>query len=247
MNDWFTWNGTDCRDYGVRAVELPPISFAKERVTWKDIAGRSGSLALLEGDKVYEDLTLKCVCRVEDTANLSAIGAWLDGSGKVCFANRPEGYYKGRVSAAIEWDRITQGHGHREFTVTWRCVPFCYLNNSSAITIPGSSMAESGYTFTNPGTAASQPKITINGSGDFTISLGGQMVLLINVSSGIVLDSELMDALNLQETQLLNSQMSGDFFEIQPGANVISWDAYDENDNAGTVTSVTIEPRWRSR
>lgn len=242
MNDFFTWNGTDCRDYGIRAVELPPISFAEERVTWKDIAGRSGSLAVLEGEGVYKDLTLKCSCRVDDTANLSAIGAWLSGSGKVCFANRPEGYYKGRISAAIEWDRITQGHAHREFTVTWRCVPFCYLYDSSDIVTTAASC-----TITNPGTAASQPKIVIEGSGDFTVSLGGQMVLLTNVSGGIVLDSELMDALNVAETQLLNDQMSGDFFEIQPGGSTLSWEAYDENDNAGTVTKMTVTPRWRSR
>ncbi len=247
MNDWFTWNGTDCREYGIRAVELPPISFAKERVTWKDIAGRSGSLALLEGDSVYEDLTFKCICRVEDTANLSAIGAWLNGSGNVCFASRPEGYYKGRISAAIEWDKITQGHKHREFTVTWRCVPFCYLNNAPAITVPASAMAEGGYAIANPGTAASQPKMTIVGSGDFTVSFGGQMVLLTNVTDGIVLDSELMDALNVAETQLLNDQMSGDFFEIQPGTSTLSWEAYEENDNAGSVTSITILPRWRNR
>lgn len=242
MNDYFTWNGVDCREYGIRAVELPPISFAKERITWKDIAGRSGSLAVLEGEGVYEDLTFKCTCRVEDTANMSAIGAWLIGSGKVCFANRPEGYYKGRISAAIEWDRIAQGHGHREFTVEWRCVPFCYLYDSSDIVTTAESCV-----ITNPGTAASQPKITIEGSGDFTVSLGGQMVLLTNVSEGIVLDSELLDALNIGETQLLNDQMSGDFFEIQPGTSTLSWEAYDENDNAGSVTKMTVMPRWRSR
>lgn len=247
MDDFFIWNDTDCREYGIRAVELPPISFAEERVTWKDVAGRSGSLALLEGDGVYKDLTFKCTCRVEDTANLSAIGAWLSGSGKVCFANRPEGYYKGRISAAIEWDKITQGHKHREFTVSWRCVPFCYLNDASAITVPASAMAEGGYAIANPGTAASQPKMTIVGSGDFTVSFGGQMVLLTNVSGGIVLDSELMDALNVDETQLLNDQMSGDFFEVQPGTNTLSWEAYEENDNPGSVTSITILPRWRSR
>lgn len=247
MNDWFTWNGTDCRTYGIRAVELPPISFAKERVTWKDVAGRSGSLALLEGENVYEDLTMSCTCRVEDETQLDKIGAWLSGSGKVCFASRPEGYYKGRISAAIEWDRITQGHKHREFTVTWRCVPFCYLNDSTQIVVSAADMADAGYTIKNPGTMPSQPKMKIVGSGDFTVSLGGQMVLLTNVANGIVLDSELMDALNVAETQLLNDQMSGDFFEIPIGPSVLSWEAYDENDNAGSVTSITIEPRWRSR
>ena len=47
MQDFFLWNGVDCRTYGIHVTEQPPITIPAERSTqtnvqaWKpDAAGR---------------------------------------------------------------------------------------------------------------------------------------------------------------------------------------------------------------
>ena len=98
-------------------------------------------------------------------------------------------------------------------------------------------MTEAG-TIVNPATAASCPKITIEGSGDFSVAVGGCLMDFEGISGGIVVDSELQECLSLDGAQLLNSQAAmEDFPLLQPGGNAVSW--------TGDVTRVTRSPRWR--
>ena len=50
MQDYFIWNGTDCRHYGIHVTEQPPITIPAERSTQTNVPGRPGSLTQLEGD-----------------------------------------------------------------------------------------------------------------------------------------------------------------------------------------------------
>ena len=62
MNDWFSWNGKKCTEYGIHVLEQPPITIPAERATFTNIPGRPGSLTTLEGDDVYDDLILTAQC-----------------------------------------------------------------------------------------------------------------------------------------------------------------------------------------
>ena len=52
MNDWFSWNGKKCTEYGIHVLEQPPVTIPAERATFTNIPGRPGSLTTLEGDDV---------------------------------------------------------------------------------------------------------------------------------------------------------------------------------------------------
>ena len=93
MNDWFSWNGKKCTEYGIHVLEQPPITIPAERATFTNVPGRPGSLTMLEGDDVYDDLILTAQCMVSDPGNIRNIASYLKGSGKVAFANRPGGFY----------------------------------------------------------------------------------------------------------------------------------------------------------
>ena len=86
MNDWFIWNGARCTEYGMHVLELPPPTIPAERVTFTNVPGRPGSLTMLEGEDVYEDLVLTAQCVLPDPTKIPAIAAWLRGSGTVTFA-----------------------------------------------------------------------------------------------------------------------------------------------------------------
>lgn len=230
MNDYFLWNGVDCRRHGIHVTEQPPITIPAERSTQTNVPGRPGSLTQLEGEDVYDDMILTAICFVADPAQIPAIAAWLKGKGTVTFANRTGGHYKARVANQIPFEKVLRGNPHCSFAVNFRCFPFWYQGNVADITI-----TSSGSTLTNPGSVYSEPVMTVYGSGDITLMVGMTVIELIGISGSIVLDSVLKEA--YKGTTLMNNHMIGDFPALRPGMNAVSW--------SGTVTKVVIQPNWR--
>ena len=230
MNDWFSWNGVKCTEYGIHVLEQPPVTRPSERVTFTDVPGRSGSLTLLQGDDVYDDLTLTAVCIISDASNIRAIASYLNGSGKVAFANRTGGFYFARIVNQIPFDKILRGNPHRSFAVNFRCKPFWYQENVPEITVTAS-----GTFITNPGSVYSEPVITVYGSGEITLMVGMTIVELDGITDSITLDTPLMEA--YKGVTSMNGCMSGDFPTLLPGPNAISW--------TGNVTKIVIQPNWR--
>ena len=134
MQDYFLWNGMDCRQYGIHVSEQPPITIPAERSTQTNVPGRPGSLTQLEGEDVYDDLILSATCFISDPAQIPAIAAWLKGSGTVTFANRTGGYYKARIANQIPFEKVLRGNPHCSFAVNFRCFPFWYKDNVSDVT-----------------------------------------------------------------------------------------------------------------
>ena len=231
LNDWFEWNGERSTAHGVYVQEQPPITMPKERSTQTTIPGRPGSLTTLEGDDVYDDLTLTATCFIRDPALIPDITAWLKGGGTVAFANRPGGFYHARVSNQIPFEKILRGNPHCSFAVNFRCSPpFWYVSNPDEVTITTSS-----YVLVNPGSIYAEPIIHVYGSGDATIIVNSTFVELEGIEDSIVLNSVVQEA--YQGETLLNERMSGDFPVLKPGNNLISW--------TGDVSRLVIQPNWR--
>ena len=230
MQDYFIWKGTDCRQYGIHVSSQPPITLPAERTTQTNVPGRSGSLTTLEGDDVYDDLLLTAECFITDPARIPLIAGWLKGSGTVTFANRLGGYYKARIANQIPFEKVMKGRPHCTFSVNFRCFPFWYQENVQDVTL-----TTSGRFITNPGNVYAEPVITVYGSGDIALMVGGTIVELTDVSGSITVDTEIKEA--YKGTALLNDHMSGDFPVLKPGSNAVSW--------TGTVTKVVVRPNWR--
>ncbi len=230
MQDYFIWNGVDCRQYGIHVSEQPPITIPAERNTQTNVPGRPGSLTQVEGDDVYDDLILTATCFISDPAQIPAIAAWMKGKGKVTFANRTGGYYEARIVNQIPFEKVLRGNPHCSFVVNFRCFPFWYQENVADITVTAS-----GTMITNPGSVYAEPMITVYGSGDITLMVGTTIVELENISGSIVVDCVLKEA--YQGSNLMNDHMTGDFPVLHPGANGVSW--------TGDVTRVVIRPNWR--
>lgn len=230
MNDWFIWNGQRCTEYGIHVLEQPPITIPSERATFTNVPGRPGSLTTLEGDDVYDDLLLTATCLISGPSRIPEIAAWLRGSSRVTFANRQGGFYDARIVNQISFEKILRGNPHRSFTVNFRCRPFWYAADVQPITL-----TTSGTFVSNPGSVASEPVITVYGSGEITLMVGMTIVELDGVTDSITLDTPLMEA--FKGVTSMNGCMSGDFPTILPGSNAISW--------SGNVSKVVIQPNWR--
>lgn len=230
MNDWFSWNGVRCTEYGIHVLEQPPITIPSERATFTNVPGRSGTLTTLEGDDVYDDMILTATCIIDSPKRIPEIAAWLKGSGTVTFANRQGGFYYARVVNQIPFEKVLRGNPHRSFAVNFRCKPFWYQANVQPITLTASSPF-----ITNPGSVASEPVITVYGSGEITLMVGMTICELEGVTDSLTLDTPLMES--YRGSTSMNSCMSGDFPLLEPGQNAISW--------TGEVSKVEIQPNWR--
>lgn len=235
MNDYIIFGGTNSHDVADLVItELPEMVIPEERVTFTDVPGLSGSLTQTQGTDVYHDRTLavECYLRQPTADNIDKVAAYFRGAGKLYLPNRPDGYYEARVINQISFRKILRGRSPRSFTVNFRCKPLFRLYSGET----EQTISASGASITNPSTVQAKPKITIAGSGDVTLMVGGtQIVELTGIEEGIVLDSEIQEAYWGETLQ--NSRMSGPFPTLKPGANAISW-------SGGTVTSVKITPRW---
>lgn len=127
MANWFDFNGVRSTSLGVIMQTPPPVTLPEERATFEPIPGRSGSLTLLEGDAVYDDIVLSVDCYVRDLTTLDQIAAWLRGSGDLVLGNMPNRCYKARCVNQIELAKVLRGRQHRSFAAVFRCAPYRYV------------------------------------------------------------------------------------------------------------------------
>ena len=230
LNDWFTWKGTRCTDYGIHVVQQPEIVRPPERATFTSVPGRSGTLTTLEGVDVYDDFLLTVECTISDTSQLNTILSWLKGDDKVTFANRQGGFYYARIVNQISLEQILRGNPHRRFVVTFRCQPFFYLTGVANITVNAS-----GTYVNNPSAIFSEPVLKITLTGDAQISVGSTYFEFTGLTGIVTVDTPLMETY-INYTSY-NNNMSGDFPTLMSGQNIITW--------AGGVTRIVITPNWR--
>jgi phage-related protein len=234
MRDYITWKGINSRTVGITVTELPEIILPEERVTFTDIPGLSGSLTQTEGTDVYKDITLavKCYLSSPTPQAVQAIAGFFRGSGRLELPSRPDGYYEARVVNQIQFAKILRGNTPRTFTVNFRCKPLLRLYSGET-----EQEVTSGSFLLNPTGVQANPLITVTGSGDITLLVGTRIIQLTGIENGITLDSELQEA--YYGNELKNTQMTGEFPVLGAGNTAVSW-------TGGSVTSVSVTPRWVS-
>lgn len=249
LKDWFIWNGTKCTDYGMHVLSQPSIISPKERVSYETIPGKSGSITLLEGDCIYDDINLSAGCVIDDpymldngesVSRIAKICGWLKGGGMVKFASRPEGYYRARVANQISFDKIVRGNPHRSFSVEFQAKPFLYLDGGDAI----KTFTAAG-TIKNEGNIYSEPLIKVYGTAEGNVMIGNSTMIINSFTNltYICLDCEAKIAYKgsngsaSDPMTLLGTRVTGEWAKIPEGTLPVSF--------SGGITKIEITPRWR--
>jgi phage-related protein len=230
---YFTWKGTSSETKNIIVDRYPTMVKPRMRTEAVTIPGKSGTLTLKESDYAYDPIKLKVECSVETTAAAMVAAGWLQGSGTLILGNESDRSYRARVDEEVVFEQMERGQEPRSFSVTFDCQPYRYLNPAAS----DIEITTSPTTANNPDNAASEPLIKVEGSGDVVLTIGTQIIELDGLTDGIILDCEMQDAFNLAKTALMNEAVTGDFPKLDPGANVITF--------TGTVSKITITPRWR--
>ena len=230
---WFKFCGIRSSDMDCWLIEYPERGLARSKGIEQNVPGRDGMLWIPENAR--EDYPMTLHVKFGKNANLNFVRAWLAGVGDLVICDEPSLAYKNaRLSKHFEGGRFLPGCAAQRVQLHFTTSPYRYEYPEKG----PQTFTTSGAYINNPGTAPSEPRITITGNGDFSVTINAQLMQFSAVSDGIIVDSELMDCLNPDGLSLANHlAMMDDFPLLQPGDNMISW--------TGNVTSVTIEPRWR--
>ena len=224
---YFIFNDISSKDYlGIK--KLPSIFKAEKDINFIEVEGRDGMLTQDLGS--YRSVVKTVECIITDLTQIDSICKWLTGGGDVVFSNEPTRRYKATIKNQIEFTQLVSNHDYHDFIIQFECQPHKYNLLNDIITLTTSPQ-----TVVNSGRANSKPVIKVFGTGAIALTINGNVVSLTNVSEYVTLDSEMMDC--YKGTQLMNNYMSGDFPELIPGNNIISW--------IGTVTSIEIIPNFR--
>lgn len=228
---WLTYKGIHSDAMDLVVVEYPPITRAEQRVERVKIPGRHGEVTLMSGPPVYEAYVRECECAIKPGADIGALSAWLTGRGDVVFGNEPEFIYEARLDHEVSFEKIMREREDRELTLPFLCQPLKKKAEADIVLTTSGNVV-------NPGHVTSTPIIKVEGSGDIALLIGLDSTTHIKgLAEPILIDSELGIATNLLKTQNASYLVSGDWPLIAPGTVPVSW--------TGTVTRLTITPRWR--
>ena len=135
-------------------------------------------------------------------------------------------YYEAICANKLDISEMVENFG--ECLIVFNCKPLKReVFGDSRITLTQSS------TLYNNGLASS-PYIKVVGSGDITININNQELVLKDVENYIEVDTELYNCFKDNENQ--NNKMYSDFPVLEEGINNINWQ--------GNVTRLEIIPRW---
>lgn len=224
--DSFIWKGKDSYlDYGIVINLKPPIIKAEKNIDEIEIPGRNGDLTI--DYNTHKPITFPMTCTLLDDSNIEDVKVWLEGYDKLIFSWQSDRYYDAKLINRIDISQSLDTFG--EFPLIFKAQPFgCSINNYLiTLTVPD--------TIFNTGSANSKPVLKVYGTGTIDLTINDSTVHLTNIVDYVTIDSELMDC--YKDTGLFNNNMLGDFPELQPGENAISW--------VGTVTKIEITPNWR--
>ena len=232
---WMEFQGISSATLGVKVVSAATHIEGAQRGDSLEAVGRDGDLWQGEDARSTTELVIRL--RVP-RSKLDSAMAWLSGSGALRFSYDPYKAYDARIVDEIEFQALIPGSDPiYECEVRFICQPYRRMYpEASAITI-----TESGTALVTQGNAPALPRVKITGSGDFSVTIGMKTMFFTEITDGVIVDCELMDAFTLDGASLLTDHVSEEYFVIEPQQTIVSWLV----ESGGLVTSVEIAPRWR--
>ena len=228
----FTWNGVNCATYDIICSNGGTYGAPEWDVTVINIPGRNAPLTIDNGCFKPINVTFQCHVRKAFATNAPLIRNWLRSGVGFCRLTddaHPGEYRMARPIGEVEFEPMFTDK-EADINITFECHPQRYLTSGeTARTLTNPA------TLTNPTGYESRPRIRVNGSGDFTLTINGKAISFTDNNSGITIDSEIYRAYNGSTPK--DSSMTGDYPVLVPGENTISW-------TGSGVTSVQITPRW---
>lgn len=230
-------------DYGIKLYESNILSAPSKKLEFIDIEGRDGALTI---DNGYEDFILKLSCvlvnehdEVECTPALArrAKKFLLDGvNRKIQLSEDMDYYLLGTYNSDIDIEEAIENFGL--FQAQFRCKPYRFSNKNKTVEIATKN------TIIKNDEYKTKPVIDVYATGDITLNINNQEVILKALEGHIQLDCDLMNATTvnlLGKTVNANQKMYSDFPILEEGNNNITWTLGDGDE--ASFTKIIIKYR----
>ena len=212
-------------DYGIKVYESNILSAPSKRLEFFEIEGSDGALTV---DNGYEDFILKLSCvlvnehdEIETTPALArrAKKFLLNGTNrKIQLSEDMDYYLLGTYNSDIDIEEAIENFGL--FQAQFRCKPYRFSNKSKTVEITTKN------TIIKNDQYKTNPVIDVYATGDITININNQEIILKALEGHIQLDCDLMNATtvnSLGKTVNANQKMYSDFPILEEGNNNITW------------------------
>lgn len=230
-------------DYGIKLYESNILSAPSKKLEFIDIEGRDGALTI---DNGYEDFILKLSCvlvnehdEVECTPALArrAKKFLLDGvNRKIQLSEDMDYYLLGTYNSDIDIEEAIENFGL--FQAQFRCKPYRFSNKNKTVEIATKN------TIIKNDEYKTKPVIDVYATGDITININNQEIILKALEGHIQLDCDKMNATTvntLGKTVNANQKMYSDFPILEEGNNNITWTLGDGDE--ASFTKIIIKYR----
>lgn len=214
-----------CTKVGIKVYKSNILSAPSRNLEFVEVQGRNGALTI---DNGFNDFTLNLECalvneheEVESMAQLArrAKKYLLDGTNCKLQTNEDMDFYLlGTYSSDIDIEEAIENFGL--FQAQFRCKPYRLSNKSRTVEITTQNTIVKNTEY------KTKPVIDVYGTGDITISINAQEVILKDLEGYIQLDCDLMNATtvnSLNKTVNANHKMYSDFPILEEGDNGVSW------------------------
>ena len=207
------WKNQELSTKGIIVEKTPAISKGKKNIETYSIEGRSGFLTIDKG--TYEPFIVSIECHAKESADFNQIKAFLDGYGALSFDNDKE--YTAIINNAISFEKVAN---FKSFIIQFLVNPIAEAKTATTATISSSpttiNITEATYKM--------EPTITIAGTGDLIIEVNSKAFAITDAEAGktYTIDCKLKEAKDNLGNNILG-QTAGDFPELKPGANTISY------------------------
>lgn len=237
MSNVIQFNNKLSSDFGIHLESIPTLPVTIKEYEETEVPGRNGTLTKF---KRYKDLEIelscwfKCADNTDYINKKNSITDWLinyKDNNELKFSFYDTEYWKVKKVEISSFE--TKIKIIRSFNVKFTLEPFCYVENRNITLTKAGSIR-------NLGSIETKPKLTIYASGNITIFINNQSVVLKNITENkVIIDSELMNCYSIDASGVMkniNNKLYSKFPTMQVGINNISW--------IGNVTKIEIEGRW---
>jgi len=221
----FTYKKIKASDMNLRVLNQIGFTSPMRDIELINVPGRDGELIMDNGR--YHSVVRSIPCRIEARRDnieqlMNRIHNWLGTDHKYhdfLWHNDLDFVYKAKIEGQIESQRVLSRLSLIDINL--RIHPIKYLRSSLR-----EREIKNGSVIVNTQALEAKPMIRIVGSGNITLQIGDQRVILENLPEGCIIDSETQTITNLAQTTTLFSHMrSYPFPKLISGNNKLTWNA----------------------
>ena len=233
MSDNITWAGVGLASLSCHPIieSAPETNRPRRKVDRYKVPGRNGDIVVMQDawENVARRYDIEIHAADYDTA-AAELMSWLyspSGYNRLTDTFDTGVYRRAYVSEDTDIENMVGVDGR--CVIQFECDPRRFLLTGETVTI----LTGTG-TMTNPTMFTARPTMEVHGSGNGTITAGGNTITITGIVDGMILDCENMNA--YKGTTNYNSLVSGAFPVLPTGTQTITI--------TGGIISVKVTPNW---